>query len=249
MTQLNALSAKTLALLVDPAHLQSAAIAAARLRFGEGDNRHLVIDDFLVPHLLPLLRAMIDEEGEFEDNLKLAKLSRADKPSGQLGPHGKVDADTFLAAPSEDRFICQRRLIGPKAGFEDSAASKAERFVRTMLASAPMHEWLTAITGLSVAATGGINLKLHGPGHFLKPHSDAREGRQLCAVFYLHETWQRSYDGRFVLQLADGGIERIDPLPNRMILFDVTQQNVHAIEPLGKVPAGWWRSNYSVWFA
>ncbi|GEM_PF-1501678 len=248
MAGLGAISAKTLALLVDPAHLQPDAIAAARARFGEGTNRHLVLDGFLAPHLLPLLRKAVAEDAEFEDNLKLASASTADKPPGDRGPRGKVDSGTFYDAPPEDRFICQKRMIGAKPGRGDTAAMKAESFVRDMLASRPLHDWLGAITGCEIAQSGGINLKLHGPGHFLKPHSDAREGRKLCAVIYLHEDWRADYDGRFVLHLVDGGEKRIDTLPNRMVLFEANGENIHSIEAIGEVPEGWWRVNYTVWF-
>ena len=248
MAGLSEISAKTLALLVDPAHLRADAIAAARTQFGDGANRHLVLDRFLAPHLLPLLRKAVAEDAEFEDNLKLASASKAEKPPGERSPRGKVDAGTFYAASAEDRFICQKRMTGAKRGHEGSPAMRVERFVREMLASTPLHEWLSAITGCEIAQSGGINLKLHGPGHFLKPHSDAREGRKLCAVIYLHEDWRPAYDGRFVLHLVDGGEKRIDTPPNRMILFEANGENIHAIEAIGEAPEGWWRVNYTVWF-
>lgn len=238
-------AAKTLAMLLDPRHLTAEAIATARAEFGDGDNRHLVLDHVLAPHLLPLLRQVADGAGAFEDNLKLA----SDYDTKTAGvPRGRVDAATFAAAPHGDRFIKQRRLTGPAPGQEDSAAIKAEGFARTMLGSEPLHRWLGALTGIAPERTGGINFKLHGPGHFLTRHSDARAGRTLCAVIYLHAYWEAAYAGRFVLHRLDGTDRVIDPLPNRMILFEANDQNHHSIEPLGAVPNGWWRVNYSVWF-
>ncbi len=247
MVQFDGLFAKTLATLVDSRHLSSAAIA--RLRHDEAANRHWVVDNFLAPHLLPLIREVVEHAGDFEDNLKLAPAARAPRPAGYDGIRGKVDKTTFEAAPESDRFIRQQRLIGMRPGFEGSRAAKAEAFVRRMLASRPLHQWLDALTGISVSQTGGINLKLHRPGDFLRPHSDARPGRKLCAVIYTHADWAPVFDGRFVLHCVDGTHKRIDPLPNRMIVFDVMQENVHAIEPLGHIPKGWLRVNYTAWFA
>ena len=223
-------------------------MATARAAFGASGGRYVVFDHALAPALLPLLQLVVATEGAFDDNLKLASRAYALKPAGATGPRGAVDAKTFAAAPASDRFIHQQRLVGPKPGYEHGAGVKAEAFVRQMLRSGAMHEWLGAVTGCEIGKTGGINLKLHGPGHFLTAHSDAREGRQVCAVIYLHQHWQEDYGGHFVLLGSDGTEQRIAPLPNRMILFAANDENYHAIDPLGEVPDGWLRVNYTVWF-
>ncbi|MCB2067468.1 MAG: 2OG-Fe(II) oxygenase [Erythrobacter sp.] len=238
--------AKVLATFVDPRHLTPAAMAAMRARFGQGENRHLVIDKFVSPQLLALLDRVVREEGEFEDNLKLASAARAPRDSDQQTPRGKVDAATFAAAPESDRFIRQKRLVGPRPGFEQGLGSKADRMVRQMLASQPLHQWLGAITGMALHRTGGINLKLHGEGHYLHPHSDARPGRQLCAVLYVHQAWDAAHGGEFVLHLADGEQLRFAPEPGRLVLFDVTQTNVHTVAPV--TASDVWRVNYTAWF-
>lgn len=243
---LNPLMAKVLGTFIDPRLLTPGALADLRARFGHGANRHLVIDNFVSPQLLALLARVVSVEGEFEDNLKLRSASLAAKADPQAGPRGKVDAATFAAAPEGDRFIRQQRHLGPRAGHEQGLGSKADRLVRQMLASQPMHQWLGAVTGMAVQRAGGINLKLHGEGHFLHPHSDARPGRQLCAVLYVHEAWDPAHGGEFVLHLADGTRKQVAPLPGRFVLFDVTQENVHTIAPV--TAADVWRVNYTVWF-
>jgi len=249
MAGLAPLSQKMLGTLVNRDLLSGPMIEGARRQFGAGANRHLVLDQVLLPHLLVPLRRVAAVEGDFEDNLKLKSGALADKKDAGARPRGAVSAQAFAQAEEDDRFIRQRKLAGPKPEFANSSAIKVENFIRTMFESAPMHEWLSAMTGLSICQTGGINLKLHGPADYLKKHSDARRGRKLCMVLYLHEAWQRDYAGRFLLHRANNTVKAIDPLPNRLVMFDVTQENFHEIEPLGAVPDGWQRINYSAWMA
>ena len=65
--------------------------------------------------------------------------------------------------------------------------------------------------------------------------------------------------------LGDGVIRMLEQVRERMpadifgmdfdcrpdgtfVLFEANQENYHEIEPLGDVPPGWMRANYSVWF-
>lgn len=236
---------KILANFIDPAHLTERAIAETRHTFGDGDNRHCVIDDLLVESLLPRLTSVLAGEGRFEDNLKIAGAEKL--PDGKR-PRGSVTPEEFAATQPDRRFISQLRHVGPRPGMEASIANKTEAFVRAMFSGEPFHRWLSAITGLKVTKTSGINLKLHGPKHFLKAHSDARPGRKVCGVLYLHQQWEADWAGRFLLHLVDGTKKRIDPLPNRLVLFEACEQNNHEIEPLTDPPDGWMRANYSLWF-
>lgn len=242
MAKLSDVARKTLPLVMNAQHLDAAPPCQS------DSNPHWIVDQFLTPPMLAMIRDVVATAGQFEDNLKLYSQARAARQDDAQGIRGEVDRATFEAADSEDHFIHQRRLVGMRPGQEDSSAAKGEAFFRRMLSGPAMHEWLEMVTGIAVSQTGGINLKLHGPGDLLAEHSDARAGRKLCGVLYAHEDWQPAYGARFSLRLADGQVRLIDPLPNRLILFDVTTQNLHQVTALGEVPEGWMRVNYSVWF-
>ncbi len=242
------LSDPLFAMLVQAHVRTSEAITQLRENFACGYNRHVLIDNVINPQLLNLLRQVAWEDGDFSANLKLGSATKAEKQSGTIAPRGTVSQAAFVAAPEADRFIHQRKLTGAKPGRENSPAMQAERLVRRAMGGAGFLGWLGAIADMELGRAGGINLKLHGPGNFLRKHSDARTGRKLCLVLYLHEHWEEHFGGRFLLHLADGSAKVIEPLPNRMVLFDVTHDNFHQIEPLGNVPEGWVRINYSAWF-
>lgn len=215
--------------------------------FAQRPNRHVVLDDVFQPSLLRLLRQVADGDGEFSDNLKLRSASKQISASVDE-VRGRVRADVFAAAPELDQFIKQRLLTGARPGREDSAPMRAERLVRQAMISDEFLAWLGAICTMDLTRAGGINLKLHGLDSLLRKHSDARRGRKLCMVHYLHDHWEARYGGRFLLHRNDGTTTAIDPLPNRMILFDVTEDNFHEIEPLGPECGSWVRINYSAWF-
>ncbi|KPF61828.1 2OG-Fe(II) oxygenase [Porphyrobacter sp. AAP60] len=223
-------------------------VARLRQEFLQKTNRHVVIDDVFQPQIIDLLQDVVERDGKFVDNLKLSSAAKAGERTRAGMPRGSVDPEAFNSADEADRFIFQRKLDGARPSRDGTPAMKAEALVRRAMGSTSFLNWLSAISGISLERVGGINLKLHGPGNFLRKHSDTRQGRKLCMVHYLHRDWHPDYAGRFRLYMDDGRVELIDPLPNRMILFDVTQDNFHEIEALGEVPPGWVRVNYSVWY-
>jgi len=223
-------------------------IAELREAIGDGENRHLIVDNVISSPLLKLLRDVSKSDGEFEEVLKLRSAAKESGAAPSSAPRGTVSAQRFAHAEDNDKFINQRRLTGPKPGKEGSPAMNADTLLRRAFQSEGFLSWLTQITGITISRAGGINLKLHGPGSFLRRHSDERAGRKVCLVLYIHEDWQDEYAGRFLLHLADGTTKAIDPIPNRLILFDVRQKNAHEVEGLGDVPSGWVRINYSAWF-
>lgn len=237
-----------LATIINPHHLSSDAIADAHNRLHQHANRHVVIDDFLLPAHLPQLRALVNSRGAFDVNLKVHNKGESVAHLAEAERRARVDRDLFESVPDKDRFISQEIYSGSSEQGGDQRPAQTDALVRKIFNTAQMHLWLSAISGHALGATLPINLKRHGPGHFLRRHSDATGGRKICGVVYLHDDWRRDYGGRFLLYREDGSHFAIDPLPNRLVLFDVTVKNDHAIEELKDVPAGWWRSNYSIWF-
>ena len=237
-----------LAAAVDPRHLSPAAIDEVRAQFDLHANRHAVIDDFLLPAHLAPLRELVSGPDGFTENLKVSPHGTSVAHLPETARRARVDRALFDSVPEADRFIAQEIYGGAAEGSSDSRPQRTDAVLRKVLRSSPMHALLGAMSGLALEETLAINLKRHGKGHYLRRHSDATGGRRLCGVLYLHEHWRREYGGRFLLHRDTGAPFAIDPLPNRLVLFDVTVRNDHEIEDLGSVPKGWWRANYSVWF-
>lgn len=240
---------RALAMAVNPPRLDPAGFAEVRAQFDTCANRHAVVDDFLLPAHLPALRDLINRDGDFGANMKVSVKGESVAHLSEAERRARVDASLFETIPDRDRFISQEIYSGAAADGKGGRPANTDRLVRGVFRSAPMHRLLSAMSGMTLNKTMPINLKRHGPGHFLRRHSDATGGRKLCGVLYLHEDWQPEYGGRFLLYREDGTHIAIDPKPNRLLLFDVTVKNDHAIEELSaEVPGGWWRSNYSIWF-
>ncbi|MFV3130304.1 2OG-Fe(II) oxygenase [Niveispirillum sp. KHB5.9] len=219
-------------------HLTPDAIAAAHRAFNGRDERYVVLDDIMDPARLAQIRHLIQEEGEVRTAYKLYTES------------GWVDGDRFVQAPDEERFIHEHIYTGPKPGHAMSQPTLHDRLFRMFVGSRPFADFLSAITGLGIGALQNVNLKRLNADHFLRWHSDRSPGRALCMVIYLHDDWQPAYDGRLLMQRADGnGIDRIDPLFNRLVVFSPNVSTQHAVEPLSPAAAGWSRLNYSLWFS
>ncbi|GAB6039780.1 2OG-Fe(II) oxygenase [Endothiovibrio diazotrophicus] len=221
---------------IQPAHLTPEAIAEAARRFQGSPDRYLYLDGFLEPERLAAIRTLVLEEGRMEPAHKL------------YDPPGWVDEATFEAAPEGRRFISERIYQGPKPGYEMSGPVLLDAAFRMLMRSAPFLAWLSAIVGRPAREPEGIKLKWLDRGHFLRRHSDAAENRVACMVLYLHEQWRPEYDGRFVMFGNDGGRQFVEPICNRLLLFDPYAGTAHEVEPMAEAMGEWVRINYTVWF-
>ncbi len=221
---------------IGPQHLSDDAIAAAAERYRGTPDRFIVLDDFLAPTRLAAIRRLVLAEGIMEPAHKV------------YGLRGFVDQDTFEEAPEDKRFLTERIYRSPKPEHAFGEPALMDLSFRRMLRSAHFHALLRAVTGSPVVSTGLINLKWLDRGHFLKRHGDDSPGRLACMVLYVHEGWRPEYRGRFIMHCRDGRREIVEPLTNRLILFDPFAGTEHEVEPMAEDMGEWVRINYSVWF-
>ena len=233
---------------INDVYLNDDAVEELRERIGQSSNRYLVLDDFLAPQHLAPLQQLITEQGEFTRNLKVKPDASVVKHLEKAKRYKKIDAETFEAANADEQFISQNIFTAPKPGHEKGKPANTDKLIRKIISHPAMYRWLEQLSGETILRSA-INLKSHGTGHFLKKHSDSRGNRKICTVLYLHDHWKPEYKGRFMLHMHDGSVQYIDPLPNRLILFDTSVENLHEIEELGVIPDDWLRMNYSFWFA
>lgn len=226
----------TLGRWIQPQHLGPQGLAEHRGRYRTGVDRFTVIDDLLIPDRLARIRGVLQEEGVMEAAYKLR------------GSENWVTREQYEAAPDGDRFIHELIYRRPNPGREMSPAVLADARLRLELASAPFAEWLSAVVGVPAGEVEHVNLKSLRRHHILRWHSDASAGRTLCMILYLHEGWRPDYGGRLLMRRQDGGVEEIEPLFNRLVVFDPHAGTVHAVEPLSDAAGEWERFNYSIWF-
>ena len=88
-------------------------------------------------------------------------------------------------------------------------------------------------------------------GEFYKLHRDnpqQKNNRILSTVFYLHESWQENLGGELHLQDKNDQWHTIQPLPNRLVIFqsDLLHEVLLSKQQRLSITA-WLRSNDSIW--
>lgn len=229
-------SVTTLRQWIQPQHLHPDAVADMAHRFTSRPERYHVIDDFLAPDRLADIRQALLADGVLKPAYKLY-----DRP-------GWVNEDEFNGMPDDKRFISEMIYRGPRPGREMARSVIMDMLFRQEIKGATFHDWLGRATGRPVHTTGVINLKRLNRSHFLRWHNDRVENRTLCMVLYLHEGWCPDYAGRFLMRRLDGGMDIVEPIGNRLILFDPQVETEHAVEDIAEASATWPRLNYTAWF-
>ena len=192
------------------------------------------------------------EEQLFAQSMPRARALLADgvlEPAYKLYDRpGWVSEDAFDATPDDQRFISELIYRGPQPGREMARSVIMDMLFRQEVKGATFQDWLGRATGRPVHRTGVINLKRLDRSHFLRWHNDRVENRTLCMVLYLHEGWCPDYAGRFLMRRLDGGMDIVEPIENRLILFDPQVKTEHAVEEIAEAATEWPRLNYTVWF-
>lgn len=221
---------------IQPQHLAPSAIAQLRARFTGRPERFIHIDDFLIPDRVSAIRQVLLADGVLEPAYKV------------FGKPGWTDAADFNNAPDAQRFISEMIYRGPKPGREMAPGVLTDLMFRGELRSDAFRAWLAAVTGRPIRRSGNINLKLLNRSDVLRWHSDKVAGRTLCMVLYLHADWPAGGGGRFLMRRFDGGVDAVEPIGNRLVLFDPQVETEHAVEDMAPVTGGHARMNYSAWF-
>lgn len=220
---------------IQPSHLGSRAIARVSAELLETPAKTTVIDNFLVPIQFETLTALFLGDGSFEQKYKTK------------GQHNHVSAAEFEAIGSDQQFLTHLQLEGPAKGREMQQSVLKDLLFRRFLGG-PAKRFFSACLKGPLNAVEKINAKILGKEHFLKPHSDAVEGRKLCCVLYMSTDWAPSLGGRFELYLDGTVVRAIEPIANRLVLFQPGTRYLHAVEQFTEAGHDWRRCNYSFWY-
>ncbi|MFZ5704455.1 MAG: 2OG-Fe(II) oxygenase [Pseudomonadota bacterium] len=158
-----------------------------------------------------------------------------------------VDADGFAEAEPEQRFFQHQAYERALPGRELSPGILDLVRFKALLSSAAFLDLALLITGHRPTALQELLIRRMVRGDLARRHDDAIGGRTICALLYFSDGWHQAMGGEFVMHGREGDIV-IDPLPNRMIIFDVNTGLDHSVRPLSEVAGDWQRFNFSIWF-
>ncbi len=227
-----------LAKFISPSHLDLERITKQAETLHQSEYKCIILDDFLQTDLLRSLQQFMQSEASYQ---RMHKLYSDDK---------RVDQQTFLNAPEEQRFYRHSEGIGVKDQFRIS--TNYIRFLRLHEAIAnELVDYFRHYSDTDIKqGENSVNAKSYSYDDFLRKHSDASLGRVLCVNFYLSSDWDPAYGGRFQMQdRTSKEYLTIDPTENRCVIFDPRLNNPHWIESFNEQAKHWTRYSLSFWYS
>lgn len=128
------------------------------------------------------------------------------------------------------------------------------------LHSAEFLQWLEAMTGIQKLIPDphliGAGLMRCGPGHSLKLHTDfnwneqLQVNRALSLIIYVSKSWQPEWQGH--LEFWDHSkstcLHRIEPKPNRLLLWNYDERMIHGHPHDITAPPGFFRDGLRLFY-
>jgi 2OG-Fe(II) oxygenase superfamily len=227
---------------IDPAYLQPSAQSAWATAFAAQPHASIALDGFLCPEKFRSLQRLFGIEGLFEEKHYLWQWDEGGR--SEIA----VSAEAWHRAPPERRAFVERIFAGahPRHRMGQGIATHF-KFV-DMLSSPRFMGFLQSVTGLIPKTVTGLMTRIMVGGQYIPPHSDFMPIRDLCAVFYVSVGWQPTFGGRFRHCGPGTEIIPIDPVPNRLLLFQPRADCRHDVEAITAAGINWQRWSYSIWF-
>ena len=227
---------------INQEHLEPARQAAYAAAFASVPYPSITIDNFLRPEKLTALRKVFAVEGKFDEKFFLWGWVH-----NRLSEEA-VTPEIWQASPDEHRASIECIYAGPHPDHRMGLGTLTQAKFGELLTSRMFMSYLKAVTGIGPATLTAMMTRIFVGGHYIRPHNDFRPDRDLCGVFYLSEDWHPSYGGRFRHRGTGSDSVPVDPLPNRLLLFDPRADLKHDVEPITKAGAHWHRWAYTLWF-
>lgn len=222
-------------------------LAELNRRFTADPARMVVVDDALEPTRYRSLSRAMREDCDWE--MRQGLIPRGAAPTTPTGsPVRWVDPAGYAGAPTEERHFQHGAFARALPGRAMSPGMIALVRLKALVAGPAFLDMIGAITGDRPGRLQEFLIRRMVRGDLAKPHDDAIGGRTFCLLLYLSDGWRPEFDGRFVMHQPDGD-RPVDPLPNRMVLFDVNAGFEHSVRPFGETAGDWQRYNFTIWFA
>lgn len=226
--------------------LESSWIEQAHQQFQNDPARMIVVDDVLEPARHQLLSQALRIDCDWQSRQGIIR-HRPHSVGTEAVPTEWVDAATFAQTTPGERFFQHKAFARARPGHEMSPGMIGLVQFKSLMNSPAFLDMLGRITGARPQGLHELLIRRMSIGDMTRPHDDAIAGRTFCIVLYLSDGWDPAYDGRFIMHMPDGD-RSIDPLPNRMVLFDVNTGLKHSVRSLNATPPDWHRYNFSIWF-
>lgn len=227
---------------INQEHLEPARQRTYAAAFTSVPYPSIAIDNFLLPEKLAALRRFFATEAKFEQTFYLKKCVH-----GRLAEQA-VPAKSWHAAPAAHRASVEYVYAGSHPDYRMGLGTITNLKFGELLLSPMFLSFLEAVTGIRCMTLTGIMTRILVGGQYITPHSDCRPDRDLCGVFYLSEDWQSSYGGCFRHRGSGSDSVKVEPLPNRLLLFQPRADLLHDVEPISQAGANWRRCAYTLWF-
>jgi hypothetical protein len=227
---------------INPRHLATDAQALYRATLAGAPHASVVIDEFLRDDKLDLLRLVFAGEGAFEERHYLWEWTSGGRSEKT------VSAEAWQSAAESQRAFVERVFTGARPEHRLGRGILTHFKFVDLLSSPEFMGFLESVSGIRPAALTGLLMRSMGAGHYIPPHSDFMPIRDLCGVFYISSGWQPRLGGRFRHCGSDAERVPIEPIANRLLLFEPQAKARHDVEPVEKSDEGWERWSYSIWF-
>jgi hypothetical protein len=229
-------------LWINQEHLEPSRQAIYSAAFTSVPYPSIVIDNLLRPEKLAALRQFFAIEARFEEKFYFKKWVRGHSSEEA------VPAETWYAAPEAHRASVEYILVGSHPDHRMSLGTITNIKFGELLRSPAFMNFIEAVTGIRCMALTGIMTRILVGGQYITSHNDFRRDRDLCGVFYLSGDWHPSYGGCFRHRGTGLDSVQIQPLPNRLLLFQPRVDLLHDVEPISQAGAKWRRCAYTLWF-
>jgi hypothetical protein len=227
---------------INQEHLEPARQAAYAAAFTSVPYPSIAIDNFLRSEKLAALRQFFATEAKFEQRFFFkAWVNRRSAEEA-------VTAESWHTAPEEHRASVEYICVGPHPDYRMGVGTITNLKFAELLRSRMFMKFLEAVTGIGCGTLTGLMTRIFVGGQYITPHNDCREDRNLCGVFYLSEDWHPSYGGCFRHRGTGSDCVKVEPLPNRLLLFQPRADLEHDVEPLSQAGTHWRRCAYTLWF-
>lgn len=216
-------------------------VLSYRTRFTSHPCRVVVIDSFLRSEIAASVARFLLHEAVYQPMFALYPTERGGAPVG-FAPH--ITAEDWESAVEDRRFFRFDQLIDSGGALAESVDAGRYRRLCDALGSGTFRSFFEGITARKL---GKIFLDVHRmrEGDFIGPHTDARANRSIALLLYLARDWQASKGGTLkILNHGDGDID-IEPIYNRLVLFDVEAHDHHLVT---KVAPKFTRISLGAWF-
>jgi len=216
----------------DLINLDVAHIEDAKSRYHQHPLRLVQIENFLESSIANSVSQLLESHAKFGPIYGLYKT-----------PDHLVEREEWLRAEDRNRFFHYERLSGfgphkPGEGLQTFLR------LRQFLSSDALCKLVQDITDAAITPVTAAHVQRFRQGHYLRPHHDRAEDRKIAFILYLSPDWESQFGGQLTLHGRDGAEERLEPLYNSLVLFDVTHHEKHHIETLTPLSAG--RSRYTI---